>query len=740
MAHPSTASPLIYRVALPVPLHKLFDYLAPDTILPCQPGCRIEVPFRTGSKTAFLVEITRHSTVATDKLKPINRIIDEQPLLAAIDLQLLHWVANYYHHPLGEVISSAFPVGLRQGKTATLPREKGYRLTELGESTASGQLRRTPKQKGMLELFQQHGPLTESALSVWNSHWRGGAKALLSKQLLTITTLEVNPTKLPVAETSTGDLPGNAHQQAAVAAVSRQLGRFGVSLLEGVTGSGKTEVYMQIIRSALAQNMQVLVLIPEISLTPQLEQRFRQRFSANIAVSHSKLTNPQRQTAWLQMQQGYGQIMLGTRSALFTPMKNLGLIILDEEHDSSYKQQEGFRFSARDAAIIRGKLLNIPVLLGSATPSLESFYNAQRGRYQWLSLPERAGDALAPQLQIIDIRNKPLQEGLSEALLKEIDNTLAKQEQVLLFLNRRGFAPTLICHSCGWVAHCPSCDANLVIHAKQQQLQCHHCGKQQRLLQQCPACQHNALTALGLGTERVEYLLEQRYADYRIVRLDRDSTQRKGSLQKYLAQINLGQADIILGTQMLAKGHHFANVTLVAILDVDSGLFSIDFRSPEKLAQLIVQVAGRAGRAEKPGRVMLQTRHPEHPLLTTLIQADYHSFAKRSLAERQQAGLPPYSHQALFRASATDAELATAFLESIAQLARQPFNPANQILGPTPAPMKKRAGRYHHQLLLQCKQRQDLHKLLDTLMPAIAKFKIPAKVRWSLDVDPLDLY
>jgi len=740
MVHQTLAKLLIYRVAIPVPLYRLFDYLAPHTSIPCQPGCRIEVPFRTGKKTAVLVEIAQHSTIATDKLKLINRIIDERPLLSSADIQLLHWVANYYHHPIGEVISSAFPVGLRQGKVVAIAREKGYRLTELGENTCSEQLRRTPKQKAILELFQQHGqPVSESALSVWNNHWRSGIKALLSKQLLAITTLEGLPSKLPIAETS-HDLPGNAHQQAAVNAVTRQLGSFEVFLLEGVTGSGKTEVYMQIIRSALAQNLQVLVLIPEISLTPQLEQRFRQRFSASIAVSHSKLTDPQRQAAWLQMQQGGGQIMLGTRSALFTPMKNLGLIILDEEHDSSYKQQEGFRFSARDAAIIRGKLLNIPVLLGSATPSLESFYNAQRGRYQWLPLPERAGDALAPQLKIIDIRNKPLQEGLSEALLNEIKDTLAKQEQVLLFLNRRGFAPTLICHNCGWVARCPSCDANVVIHAKQQQLQCHHCGKQQRLLQQCPACQHNMLTALGLGTERVESLLAQLFSDYRIVRLDRDSTQRKGSLEKYLAQINQGEADIILGTQMLAKGHHFANVTLVAILDVDSGLFSIDFRSPEKLAQLIVQVAGRAGRAQKPGLVILQTRHPEHPLLTTLIQADYNRFAQRALAERQQAGLPPYSHQALFRASATEAELAMEFLERVAEQARHPLNLANQILGPIPAPMKKRAGRYHYQLLLQCKHRQDLHKLLETLMPAIAKFKISAKVRWSLDVDPMDLY
>ncbi|GAB6139489.1 primosomal protein N' [Methylosoma difficile] len=729
---------LAYRIAIPVPLYRLFDYLPPESNPNpnLKPGTRLEVPFGKNNKIGYLIAVVGDSDIDPNKLKRVCRIIDEHPLLSAQDLKLLHWVARYYHHPIGEVFSTAFPVGLRQGKAATLQGEKCYALTALGKTTASETLKRSPKQKSVLEKFQEHSqPLSESTLNAWNSHWRTAVKSLIDKQLLTLDSSNTLPHGL-----GADDLPCNPKQQAAINAVSTQLGQFAVFLLEGVTGSGKTEVYMQIIRTVLAQGLQVLVLVPEITLTPQLEERFRQRFAAAITVSHSKLTDNQRQTAWLQMQQGRSAIMLGTRSALFTPCPNLGLIILDEEHDSSFKQQEGLRFSARDVAIVRAKQHGIPVLLGSATPSLESLYNAQRGRYQWLQLPERAGNALAPVLQLLDIRNKPLQEGLSDALLADIEQTLAKNEQVLLFLNRRGFAPTLICHSCGWVAHCQRCDANLVIHAFEQLLRCHHCGKEQRLLHHCPACQGGTLTALGLGTERVENVLNALFPQQTIVRLDRDSTQRKGALQNYLEQINQGHADIILGTQMLAKGHHFANVTLVAILDVDSGLFSIDFRAPEKLAQLIVQVSGRAGRAEKPGRVILQTRHPEHPLLTTLIQDGYQRFATLALAERKQAGLPPYSYQALFRAAAVDARLPPVFLETVSQLARQHLKSTLQILGPVPAPMSKRAGLYHYQLLLQSHKRQDLQATLDALLPAIEQHKPSQKVRWSLDVDPIDLY
>ena len=733
---------LIFRVAIAVPVYRLFDYLAPDNIelAHINPGIRLEVPFGKAKKIAFLVDCVQHSEIDIGKLKRVERILDEKPLLSTKDLALLHWASRYYHHPLGEVFSAAFPVTLRQGKSAVIQSEKRYVLTGLGKATDSEQLKRSPKQKNLLEKFQAHpDSLSEAELSAWNQNWRTSIKQLQNKLLLQHAAPEVWKKNAGAIIRNNG-LHCNSPQQAAIDAVCESLGQFGVFLLEGVTGSGKTEVYMQIIRSVLERGQQVLVLLPEITLTPQLEDRFRQRFSVSIAISHSKLTDRQRTRAWIKMQRGECPILLGTRSALFTPLKNPGLIILDEEHDASFKQQEGFRFSARDVAVVRGKLLNIPVLMGSATPALESLHNVDNKRYNLLHLPERAGNATAPVLQLLDIRNRSMQEGLSEALVAEMHKTLAKNEQILLFLNRRGFAPTLICHGCGWVARCQRCDANLVIHYDEGVLRCHHCEQQQRLIKQCPACKAEELTPLGLGTERVEKVLAAVFVDKVIVRLDRDSTQRKGSLENYLQQINQGAVDIILGTQMLAKGHHFPNVTLVAILDVDSGLFSIDFRAPEKLAQMIVQVSGRAGRAEKPGRVIMQTRQPEHPLLTTLIREGYNSFAKTALAERKEASLPPFSHQALLRVQATDAEMPKLFLHAVVQLAQEHNKGRAQILGPVAAPMARRAGLYRYQLLFQSSKRPELHALLDVLMPKIEKLKQAKKVRWSLDVDPVDLY
>jgi primosomal protein N' (replication factor Y) (superfamily II helicase) len=738
--HP--ADELIFRVAIPVPIYRLFDYLAPDNGEPdnIKPGVRLEVPFGKSKKIGFLLEITQHSELDSGKLKRVVRILDHKPLLSTKDLRLLLWASNYYHHPLGEVISAAFPAALRQGKSVVVQTEKHYALTELGKVTPSDQLQRTPKQKSVLEKFQRYpSGLSEAELSAWNVNWRPAVKQLIVKQLLQIEFSDARVNS-PEALVRNNSLLCNPQQQLAIDAVCDSLGQFGVFLLEGVTGSGKTEVYLQIIRTVLERGQQVLVLVPEITLTPQLEDRFRQRFAVSIALSHSRLTDKQRQTAWLQMQQGECFILLGTRSALFTPLKNPGLIILDEEHDTSFKQQEGFRFSARDIAVVRGKLLHIPVLLGSATPSLESLHNVDKQRYQLLHLPDRAGNAIEPVLQLMDIRNKRIQEGLSESLVEEMHRTLAKNEQVLLFLNRRGFAPTLICHGCGWVARCQRCDANLVIHFDEERLRCHHCGKEQRLINQCPACKVGELTPLGLGTERVEKVLAELFADKVTVRLDRDSTQRKGSLENYLQQINQGKVDIILGTQMLAKGHHFPNVTLVAILDVDSGLFSIDFHAAEKLAQMIVQVSGRAGRAEKPGKVIMQTRQPEHPLLTTLIRQGYRSFAKTALAERKEAMLPPFSYQALLRVQAADVDAPPLFFQAVTALVQELNTGHTQVLGPVSAPMARRAGLYRYQLLFQNARRQELHVLLDALIPEIAKLKQAKKVRWSLDVDPVDLY
>ncbi|MBK8816834.1 MAG: primosomal protein N' [Methylococcaceae bacterium] len=756
---PQSEPPFILKVAIAVPLNRLFDYVAHvDTIqTKIEPGSRVEVPFGNGKKIGYVVEICHESDISFDKLKPIERILDEHPLLSSDDLKLIHWASDYYHHPIGEVLSTAFPAALRKGQSGDLQHSQlFYEVTESGLIAQPVDLKRTPKQLQLLTYFQQNHPavLTETDLADWDKNWRKTLKGLMEKALVkqAVELVKIAEQRTIKPSHSTGKEKNinnpcrvkvpqpNPEQQTAIDCVSKNLGKFAVYLLEGITGSGKTEVYMQIIQSVLDCGQQVLVLVPEINLTPQLEARFRQRFSVAMALFHSNLTDKQRHDAWLRMQKGISSILLGTRSALFTPLKNPGLIILDEEHDSSFKQQEGFRFSARDVAIMRGKLLNIPVLLGSATPSLESLHNANQQRYRHLYLTERAGNAAEPNISLLDIRNKKLNNGLSDVLIDEIRKVLSRKEQVLLFLNRRGFAPTLICHGCGWVARCKHCDANLVIHNHEKRLRCHHCGREQHLLVSCPACKTGELMPLGLGTERVEAALQSIFPDKVLVRLDRDTTQRKGSLERYLSQINEGQADIILGTQMLAKGHHFSDVTLVAIVDVDSGLFSIDYRATERLAQLVVQVSGRAGRAEKKGNVILQTRHPNNPMLNKLIREGYGQYAKVALEERKQASLPPFTYQALLRAHANDRELPFVFLKTVAAIAKTYQNNSIQILGPVPAPMEKRANLHRYQLLLQATNRNILQQCLTRLLNDIENLKVPQKIRWSLDVDPLDLF
>jgi len=733
---------IILRLAIPIPLDRLFDYLPPENVdtQKLTPGIRIKVPFGKQSKIGILISIHDNSEIDTSKLKQAEQILDRSPLLSEKDLNLLSWAHTYYHYPIGDVYASAFPTALRKGKPAELKPVFYYSLTEEGRVYDLDSLKRAHKQQALLKYFQnQNCALNIEMLNTQFSLWRPSLKALIEKQLIqssqdTPTTEQLTN---PVQQIP---LQANAHQQTAIDSIKSALGAFSVFLLEGVTGSGKTEVYLQVIEQILAKQQQVLVLLPEITLTPQLEARFKQRFSVLIETYHSQHNETQRLSAWLAMQKGHSSILLGTRSALFTPAPRLGLIILDEEHDSSFKQQEGFRFSARDVAIVRAKMLNIPIVLGSATPSLESLYNINKQRYQLLRLPNRAGNAHPPKLSLLDIRNQQLQEGLSPPLIRDIKNTLSKNEQVLLFLNRRGFAPTLICHSCGWVAQCKRCDANLVVHYQQQKLRCHHCASEFSITRICPDCKSGELKPLGLGTERVEQALQFLFPKHKSVRLDRDSTQRKGSLEQHLKAINQGNVDIILGTQMLAKGHHFPNVTLVVLLDVDSGLFSIDFHAPERLAQLIIQVAGRAGRAEKKGRVIMQTRQPEHPLLNTLIQHGYQAFAKEALVERQAAHLPPYSYQALLRAVSLDKETAFEFLLAVSELINNMPSNDTWVLGPVSAPMAKRSGQFRYQLLLQNTQRKHLHILLNHLLPAINKLKLARKVRWSLDVDPIDLY
>jgi len=531
----------------------------------------------------------------------------------------------------------------------------------------------------------------------------------------------------------------NLEQQTAFAAIQKKNNQFSTFLLNGITGSGKTEVYLWVIAEVLKKNQQALILVPEIGLTPQTVARFQARFSVPVMTYHSGLTEKQKLNTWLWARSGEAKIIIGTRSAVFMPCNHLGVIIIDESHDLSFKQQEGWRYSARDIAVKRGSLENIPVILGTATPTLETLANVERGRFQALYLHARAADAALPQFKVIDIRSHKLQSGLSIELIELIQSHLDRENQVLIFLNRRGFAPTLICHQCGWSVKCKRCDAHMTLHMQPHYLHCHHCSATQPVEKICPACDAGQLVPLGLGTERLEQGLQKIFNDYKIIRVDRDTTRGKGELAKKLSAIQSGEGQLLLGTQMLAKGHHFPDITLAVILDIDNGLYSGEFRACERLAQLIVQVAGRSGRADKPGEVILQTHCPEHPLFQVLLTQGYNAYAGLLLQEREQAGLPPYSHLALLRAEATENEVCREFLDFAKKLFQSCTQPI-YCLGPIPAPLTKKADRYRMQLLIQTTIRQNLQQVLKESVPKLSKYRVKKKLRWSLDIDPQELY
>ena len=490
----------------------------------------------------------------------------------------------------------------------------------------------------------------------------------------------------------------------------------------------------------LAEGKQALILVPEISLTPQTLKRFEERFNVPVVLLHSDISDKKRLIRWLQARDNLAAIIIGTRSAIFTPLRNPGIIVLDEEHDLSFKQQNNLRYSARDLAIVRGQLENIPVILGSATPSLESLYNAKHHKYHYLTLPQRAGDAKPPQIGLINLRDKRLIGGLSAPLLEKIGEHLARDGQILLFLNRRGYASVLLCHHCGWMAACPRCDARLTLHFQPEKLHCHHCGFTKRPPSHCEKCRHPELITAGQGTEHIEQVIAERFPDHLCVRIDRDSAQKRGQIEKLLAQIHEKKAQILIGTQMLAKGHHFPHLSLVAIVDADGGLFSVDFRALERMAQMLVQVAGRAGRAEVPGEVMIQTHHPDHSHLQLLLKGGYSNFANAVLTERKQALLPPFGHLALLRAEALDRESVHDFLNAAkAGLENLPATADITLMGPIPAPMERCAGRYRGHLLLQTTRRTALQSALQTWTPGLNRCKMANKVRWSLDIDPQEM-
>ncbi len=732
----------ILRIAVPSPLRRCFDYLPPKRAegeLP-RAGMRVRVPFGRRTVTGIVLEWAQDSDVPANRLKPVLEVLDREPALSPDLLRLLVWASRYYHHPVGEVVLGSLPRLLREGRPATLPVDTRWRLTESGEKILPEEMTRAPLQAGLLTILKgEENGLSAAAIGERLKNWQPAMKRLLEKGWVEQVQHPVSPPGTPLPKQESPP-PLNPAQRRAVDSVTGAGDGFSVSLLDGVTGSGKTEVYLQIIERTVEAGRQALVLVPEIGLTPQLVKRFRRRFSRPIALIHSALSPSEQLTAWLSSRNGEAAIVIGTRSALFTPMKDPGIIVIDEEHDPSFKQQEGFRYSARDLAIVRARNAGIPIVLGSATPSLESLYHARRGAYRHLVLPERAGNARPPRFELVDMRRQPLQEGLSPRLLATIEEQLRTEGQILLFLNRRGYAPTLLCHECGWVGRCHRCDAHLTFHRRERRLRCHHCGAESPVEESCPACGSIDLLPLGMGTERIELLLRERFPQAGVARLDRDSTRRKGSMQQLLERVGKGEIRILIGTQMLTKGHHFPNVTLVGILDTDQGLFSTDFRAAERMSQLIVQVAGRAGRADKPGLVMIQTHHPEHPLLQQLMTRGYHRFAETALEERREAELPPYTFMALLRAEATAPEQAMEFLHQAREMATPLCPETVALLGPVAAPMERRAGRYRAQLLLQSAHRPALHRLLERWIPGLEKMKSARRVRWSLDVDPIDLF
>lgn len=719
------------EVAIKVPLHRTFDYKIDEQQPPLTPGMRVTVSFGNQKKVAVVLALKNTTDVPDNKIKQIIEVIDDQPILSTQHLDLLKFTARYYCYPLGETIHIALPAALRQGQCADKTSISMVSLSEKGEKLPS------LKAKTQLNLLKQLANSGKSSLTELKAlgFTKKTIDSLATKGLIE-QSIEYDNQWQQVAPTI-GTKPTLNKEQAVACTSINQSSGFNSFLLEGVTGSGKTEVYLQCLENVLQRGEQALVLVPEIGLTPQTVNRFRRRFpDTPIMLWHSALTDNERLQTWRFCEKGSCAIVIGTRSSIFLPFLKLGMIVVDEEHDSSFKQQDTLRYHARDLAAYRAYRHKIPLILGSATPALETLHKALNNKYQLLSLTERAQTSTDNQFQLIDMKGQPDQAGIAHASLAFMRQHLARGKQVMVFLNRRGFAPTLICHECGWLSECSRCSTSATFHKAIGQMICHHCGEQNNVPHQCPDCGSTQIFPNGKGTEQIEEFLMTEFPETPISRIDRDSTRRKGSLEKALDDINQGGARLLVGTQMLAKGHHFADVSLVLILDVDSGLYSCDFRATEHLAQLVTQVAGRAGRSGEPGQVLLQTHFPEHPLLQDLVNNGYQDFARFALQERNDAELPPVTNMAIVRAEGHNIKQVVDFLTDLV-----PVQGVSgiQLLGPIPAPLERVAGKFRFQLHIQAHDRPLLHQYLAQMVDYLSTNKLAQKVRWSLDVDPIDM-
>ena len=717
-------------MALPVPLPRLYDYLPPPSGPVCKPGARVTVPFGKRKLVGIVVEEAESSELPYERLAGVIGLPDQGEVLLNSELRdLLSWCSHYYKHSIGEVVAHALPPALRS-PGGSLPEDPvAYAITGEGHRVLETLPGNATAQKALLSRLLE-GPQERAMLAECGASWR----AALSR-LVELGAVREQSASIPAAKPRPGPELTD-EQSGALETISAGLSRFHCHLLDGVTGSGKTEVYLRLIESVLLDGLQVMLLVPEIGLTPQLLKRVTDRLGLQPSVVHSRVSAAQRLLAWNDMRTGRSRLLIGTRSALFTPLVQPGLIILDEEHDASFKQQDGFRYSARDVAVKRAASLDIPIVLGSATPSLESFRNAIEGRYSWSRMRARATKARMPVWQVLDMRQQAASHGVAETALSEAKSALERGEQVMVFLNRRGYSPVLMCTACSWQADCDRCDAHLTWHRSVRALFCHHCGAQRPVPQHCPACLADALEGIGEGTQRLEEMLEKRFAPVPVLRFDADRTARKGAMEDLLRDVKIGDPCLLVGTQMLAKGHHFPAVTLVIVVGMDQALYSADYRALERMGQLLQQVAGRAGREDKPGKVILQTLHPEHEAFQLLLSEGYESYARWLLADRQSAGLPPYRYQALLRSDAHGKPEVHEFLET----ARGVFPGGSaEIFGPLPALMERRGGRFRMYLVVNCDSRQSLHRQLDEWLPRIRNLPQARKVRWAIDVDPQEL-
>jgi primosomal protein N' (replication factor Y) len=719
----------VWRIALAVPGSEPYDYLPPAVASArFQPGVRVRVPLGGAQRVGVVVERCQGSGLPLDRLKRVGATLDDRPVLPPDLWRSLLWAASYYLHPLGEVLEAALPQALRRGEPLEAVPARIWTLTPAGRALGEGERARRPRQAALLAALEQAD--VEDAEAARLVGGRAGLRALEARGWI----------GAQATEPASGGEPRweaapvlTEEQQATVQTVTADMTHYGLYLLDGVTGSGKTEVYLNLAQAALAAGRQVLVLAPEIGLVPQLVQRFAVRFGAPVAVLHSAQAEGARLAAWRAAATGAARIVIGARSALFAPLPALGLIVVDEEHDTAYKQQEGFRYHGRDLAIYRGREAGVPVVLGSATPALETLALVEQGRCRRLRLSQRAGSAQAPEVSVVDLRAQPLTAGLSHAARLRLKAQVETGGQVLLFINRRGFATRVHCPACGEVESCPRCDTPLVAHRQEARLRCHHCGHERPWPQRCAHCGGPEPKLLGRGTERIEQMVRTWLPEAGVLRVDRDTTRRRGAMARHLEEAHSGRARILVGTQMLAKGHDLPELGLAVLVNADQGLYGVDFRAPERMVQLIVQAAGRAGRAGRPGEVLLQTWNPDHPLLQCLLRGGYAAAAQMLLAERRAQGWPPYASLALLSASAHDSGRAQALLEQ----ARGMEWPAGvEVLGPAPAVLPRRAGRWRWQLLLRARERRPLHVALRQALPLLRQSPAAKRVRWQVDVDP----